>query len=187
MIGRRQFLGWAASIVPAAILVRRAHAAVMDELTAAPETLEALGLAILPAELGEAQIRRIVASFRRWMDDYREGAELVHAYGDSRLSFTGPTPATRWMPQLDGLDAAAQRNHGLAFAALDAGQRRAIVREAVAAERGSAIPAVDRANHVATALLGFFYGSAEATDLCYLAKIGRNTCRPLATSTRRPA
>jgi hypothetical protein len=92
MLGRRQFLGWAAGLIPAATLVRRAHAAAITELNAPPETLDALGLAILPSELGEAQIGRIVSGFRRWMADYREAAELLHAYGASRLSFAGLTP-----------------------------------------------------------------------------------------------
>lgn len=186
MLGRRQFLGWMAGVLPAAAFVRRAHAAAIAELSAAPETLDALGLAILPAELGDAQIRRIVASFRRWLDNYKEAAELNHAYGSSRLSFAGPTPATRWMPQLDALEASAQKAHGRSFAAITVEQRRAIVREALAAERGAGMPAADRANHIAAALLGFFFTSSQATDLCYRVSIGRQTCRPLAKSPVKP-
>lgn len=174
-------------MAPAAILVRHAHAAAISELHAAPETLDALGLAILPTELTEAEARRVVAGFRRWLDEYREGAELNHAYGSSRLSVTGPTPATRWMPQLDALEGAGQRAHGKAFAGLTADQRRALVREALASERATGIQAPDRANHVASALLGYFFTSSRATDLCYLAPIGRNTCRPLTKSPQRPA
>lgn len=187
MLARRQFLGWAAGLIPAAALVRTAHAATMAELNAAPETLDALGLAILPSELGEAQIRRVVSGFRRWLDGYRQGAELNHAYGSSRLTFAGPTPATRWMPQLDALDAAAQKAHGRSFAATTIAQRRAIVREALAAERGAGIPTQDRATHIAAALLGHFYGSSQATDLCYGVTIGRQTCRPLSRSSRKPS
>ena len=176
-----------AGLVPAAALVRGAHAATMAELNAAPETLDALGLAILPSELGDAQIRRVVASFRRWLDGYREGAELNHAYGASRLTFAGPTPATRWMPQLDALEAAAQKAHSRAFSAATVAQRRAIVREALASDRATGIQAPDRAAHVATGLLGYFFTSAQATDLCYLAPIGRHSCRPLAKSSQRPA
>jgi hypothetical protein len=186
MIGRRQFLAWAAGAVPVAILVRHAHAAAVSELHAAPETLDALGLAILPSELGDTQIRRIVASFRRWLDNYKEGAELNHAYGSSRLSVAGPTPATRWMPQLDALDAAAQKQFKRAFAALTVAQRRDIVREMLGAERGAGISAPDRATHIATALLGHFYSSPQATDLCYTVAIGRQTCRALAKSPVKP-
>ena len=187
MLSRRQFLGWAAGIVPAALVVRRAHAAAIAELRAAPETLDALGVAILPSELGDAQARRVVAGFRRWLDEYREGAELNHGYGTSRLSLAGPTPATRWMPQLDALEAAAQKAHGRAFAASSIEQRRALVRDALASDRSTGFQSPDRATHVATALLGYFFTSSQATDLCYLAPIGRNTCRPLAKSPGRPA
>src|ERR1700754_2057542 len=144
MIARRQFLAWAAGVVPAAVLVRHAHAAAVAELHAAPETLDALGLAILPSELGDDQIRRVVGSFRRWLDGYKEGAEVNHAYGSSRLSVTGPTPATRWLPQLDALEASARRLHGRSFSDATIPQRRAIVRDALAAERGAGLPAADR-------------------------------------------
>ena len=186
MLGRRRFLGWVVGIVPVAAIARRAHAAAIAELEAAPQTLDALGLAILPTELGEAQIKRIVAGFRRWIDDYREGAELLHPYGGSRLAVTGATPATRWMPQLDALEAASLKTYGSAFSAIGVPERRTLVREALSAERGTGIPAPDRANHVAAALLGFFYATPQATDLCYEANIGRNTCRPLAASPNRP-
>jgi hypothetical protein len=39
---------------------------------------------------------------------------------------------------------------------------------------------------VALALIAHFYESSAATDLCYEAKIGRATCRPLADSHRKP-
>ena len=135
----------------------------MAEMHAAPETLDALGLAILPSELGEAQIRRVVASFRRWLDGYKEGAELLHAYGGSRLSFAGPTPATRWMPQLDALEAVAQKTHGRAFSALTIDQRRAIVRDALSSDRATSMPAPERATHIAAALLAHFFTSSPAT------------------------
>jgi Gluconate 2-dehydrogenase subunit 3 len=185
MVSRREFMGWLAGMIPAAAIVRRAHAASIAYLAAAPETLDALGVAILPAELGAAQIGRVVAGFRRWSDGYRENAELNHAYGNSRLRFTGPTAATRWTKQLDDLDAAARAAHGVSFAALTVAQRQDLVRPALAVERG--IPSSpDGATHVALALLGFFYGSPLATDLCYEATIGKNTCRPLSESSRRP-
>jgi hypothetical protein len=187
MIARRQFLAWAAGVFPAAALVRSAHAAAVFELHAAPQTLDALGVAILPSELGEAQARRVVTSFRRWLDGYKEGAELLHAYGASRLSFAGPTPATRWMPQLDALEASAKKAHARAFSAITIDQRRAIVRESLVAERGANVPAPDRATHIAMALLGYFYTSPQATDLCYMVAIGRNTCRPLSKSSGKPS
>jgi hypothetical protein len=187
MLGRRQFLTWAAGLVPAAVLVRRAHALAVAELTASPETLDALGLAILPSELGDAQARRVVVGFRRWLDDYKEGAELLHAYGASRLAFAGQTPATRFASQLDALEAASKARYGKTYRQATLEQRRALAREALAGERGAGMSAPDRATHVAAALLGFFNTSPQATDLCYLASIGRNTCRPLSKSAVKPS
>jgi hypothetical protein len=178
MIRRRQFLGWMAGFIPAVAIVRGAHRLSIAELNAAPETLDALGLAILPKELGEAQILRVVAAFRAWLDGYRENAELLHAYGASRLTCSGPTPATRWIAQLDQL--------GKSFASLSIGERQAIVRSALGGERNVSLGSPERANHVAIGLLSFFYASSAATDLCYEAAIGKNTCRPLARSPERP-
>jgi hypothetical protein len=39
---------------------------------------------------------------------------------------------------------------------------------------------------VAVALLAHFYGTPAATDLCYNAQIGRQTCRPLSAQARKP-
>jgi len=178
-------MGWLAGTIPAAAIVRGAHSASIAYLTSAPATLDALAVAILPAELGTGPIGQVVAGFRHWIDGYRENAELNHGYGNSRLRFTGPTPATRWAQQLDDLDAAAQAAHGASFAALTVAQRRDLVRPALVAERG--IPSSpDGATHVGLALLGFFYASPLATDLCYEVSIGRNTCRPLGESSKHP-
>ena|ERR1051325_806371 len=185
MVSRRSFLGAVAGAVPLALIARQAHAASMSYLLAAPETLDALGEAILPSELGAARAGRVVSGFRRWIDGYRENAEVNHAYGNSRLRFTGPTPATRWTKQLDDLDAAARTAHGKAFSALGVSERQAMVRPLLAQER--ALPgSPDGGTHIAAALLGFFYSSPEAADLCYLASIGRATCRPLNEQANRP-
>ena len=186
MISRRAFLGWLAAMVPAGALVRRAHALSVDALSASPRTLRALGDAILPGELGTDGSALVVARFQRWIAGYRERAELVHGYGTSLLERAGPTPATRWASQLDGLDARARRQSGHDFADLTADQRRAMVREELAAMNAEHIGSVARAPHVALALLAHFYASPDATDLCYEASIGRQTCRALATSSRKP-
>jgi hypothetical protein len=127
-----------------------------------------------------------VASFQRWMDGYREDAELLHGYGTSALSRSKPTPATRWVAQLASLDATAQRQRGRPFAALAPAQRRSIVEHALETIGASRIPAVGQAPHVALAQLGHYYDSADATDRCYGAHIGKQNCRPLAASPRKP-
>lgn len=185
-LSRRAFLGTLAAAVPVTLLVQHAHAAAVDDLAASPRTMRALGDAVLPSELGTAGIAAAVADFQRWIAGYREGAELTHGYGTSRLQFSGPTPATRWATQLDALDAAARRAHGAPFAALAVPQRRTLVQAELDALKADRLPAVEKAPHVALALLAHFYGSTLANDLCYESAIGRLQCRPLAQSPRRP-
>jgi Gluconate 2-dehydrogenase subunit 3 len=185
-ISRRRFLASLAAAVPLAAVVRRAHAAAVSHLEAEPATLDALGEAILPSQLGRAGITRAVAAFRDWGTGYHENAELVHGYGTSRLRSTGPTPLTRWTTQLDALDTAAQSKHGRAFKALTVAERTALVRDALKSERLDRLAGVVDANHVAVALLAHFYESSDAANLCYRAQIGRQTCRPLAQQSRKP-
>jgi hypothetical protein len=186
LLSRRAFLGTLAAAIPAAALVRRAHAAAIDDIAADPRTLHALGEAVLPSELGRAGTRAAVADFQRWIVGYREGAELLHGYGTSALGKAGPTPATRWAAQLDALDIAARREGVREFAALPLERRREIVRAELTALKADRIPPVGRAPHVALALLAHWYGTPDATDRCYEARIGRESCRPLAASARKP-
>jgi len=188
-ISRRAFLAWAAASVPAAAIVRRAHAASVGALspTNAPAaTLRALGDVLLPTELGDDGRARVVESFRAWMAGYREHAELTHGYGTSRIRYTGPTPVTRWTSQLDALDAAARKEYDSRFALLSVARREQLVRRALTAARLDRMPSVGDAEHVAVALLAHFYASPSATDLCYGAAIGRESCRPLSQSSRQP-
>lgn len=188
-ISRRAFLTWAAGAIPVAALVRRAHAHAIASLSAerAPATtLHALAEVVLPSELGRGGLSREVDAFRRWMSEYREHAELTHGYGTSRIRYSGPTPATRWTSQLDGLDAAARKQFGSSFAALPVTRREQLVRAALARAKVDRMPAVANADHVALALLAHFYASSEANDLCYGVAIGRETCRPLGQSSRKP-
>ena len=187
-ISRRVFLAWAAGVIPAAAIVRRAHAlsvAALSSTGAPTATLRALGDVVLPSALGSDGIDREVAAFRRWMTGYREHAELTHGYGTSRIRYSGRTPVTRWTSQLDALDAAARKQFGTSFASLAAVRRDALVRSALSGKLDR-MPAVADADHVAVALIAHFYGSSAATDLCYGAAIGREQCRPLAQSSREP-
>ncbi|MEP6731847.1 MAG: hypothetical protein ABJE10_14465 [bacterium] len=178
-LSRRAFLGWLAASVPAAAIVRRAHALAVDDIATSPRTMRALGEVLLPAELGKLAITREVDRFQQWIAGYREGAELLHGYGTSKLEYAGPTPATRWAAQIDQLRAKG-------FDQLPLDRRREMLQSDLLALKVDRIGSIGRAPHVAVALLAFFYASPAATDLCYEAKIGRQTCRPLAGSSRKP-
>jgi hypothetical protein len=179
IISRRAFLASLAAAVPAAAFVRRAHALAIDALADNTRTLRAIGETVLPSELGAPGIAATVGNFQRWIAGYREKAELLHGYGTSKLEYAGPTPATRWAAQLDQLDAKG-------FATLSLERRREILRADLSPLKVERLSTVGRAPHVALALLAHFYASAEATDLCYEARIGKQGCRPLATSSRKP-
>ena len=183
---RRTFLGWLAAAVPAAGVWRPnrwlARLEQLDE-----SLLVAMSEAILPSEIGDPGARRAASGLQKWIAGYRVDAELNHPYGSARIRTTGPDPSTRWALQLRTLDVDARRTHGKGFAALSPEERRTLVRAQLAAENAAGLPGdIAGASHVAVALLGFFYASPEATDLCYEAVIARNACRPLAPVAQPP-
>jgi hypothetical protein len=186
-LSRRTFLATLASTVPLSVIVRSAHAASVAHLESDPATLDALAEVVLPVSaLGRAGLTKEVAAFRAWGAGYREGAEVVHGYGTSRLRMLGPTPMTRWATQLDELDAQAKAKHQRTFRELPISDRADLVRSALQGQRLDRMPGVVDASHVSLALLAHFYDSPAATDLCYEAKIGKQTCRPLAQQSRKP-
>src|SRR6185503_5629946 len=141
VLTRRGFLASLAATAPLAVVVRRAHAAAIAHLRADPSTLNALAEVVLPAKaLGRAGLLHAASEFRDWQTGYREGAELNHGYGTSRLRTTGPTPVTRWTRQLDDLDAAARSAHQKPFAALSIAQRETLVRSALQSQRVDRMP-----------------------------------------------
>src|SRR5689334_13235365 len=147
VISRRRFLASLAGALPIAVVVRRAHAAAVAHLASDPATLDALAEVLLPsAALGKAGVTREVESFRKWGAEYREGAEVVHGYGTSRLRTLGPTPMTRWSTQLDDLDAAAKAKHQKAFHELSAGDRVDLVRAELQGQRLDRMPPVGDAS-----------------------------------------
>ena len=148
--------------------------------------LSALGDAVLPSELGADGIRRAVGDFQRWMDGYAPDAEAAHGYGTGRIERLPADPRPAWKTQLQSLDAEARRSGGQSFAELTRDRRQALVRTALADERGESLPSPLAAKHVALAMLAHFYDSTAATDLCYESQIGRQQCRPLAAQATRP-
>ena len=149
--------------------------------------LSALGDAVLPSELGTDGMSRAIGEFQRWMDGYQPDAESAHGYGTGRIERLPADPRPAWKAQLQSLDAEARRSGSQSFAALTRERRQALVRTALAGERGESLPSPLAAKHVALALLAHFYDSSIATDLCYASQIGRQQCRPLAAQAQRPS
>ena len=123
---------------------------------------------------------------QQWIDGYQPGAEANHGYGTGKIERLTADPRPQWRTQLTAFDADARRNGAQSFAALPRDGRQALVRTALAAERGDSLPAPLAASHIALALLGYFYDSPAATDLCYEVQIGRQRCRPLPAQRQQP-
>ncbi len=136
--------------------------------------------------MGRARLEIASDAFWRWMNGYREGAELLHPYGSPRISYSGPSPVPNWTKDLAELDRAARAKHGAAFSTISVANRQALVRAALDDLKGERLVNIVSAPHIALGLLAHFYDSSEATDLCYRAQIGRNKCRPLAHNGRKP-
>ena len=173
---RRRFLIGVAALVPFPFVARRLHGIAVASLD--PARLRALAAAVLPTELGDAGVERTVTAFEQWLAGYREGAELLHGYGTGEVRVTGPSPALRWAQQLEAL--------GPSFPSLTLAERQTRIRAEIGSGRFAGFPPVDRAPHLAVGLMAFFYDSPFATDLCYEAVIGRNSCRPLAGAPQKP-
>jgi len=151
------------------------------------ELVRALAEAILPAALGEAGIARAAAGFQVWLAAYEPVAELNHGYGTPEIEYLPADPRPGWQAQLDALGLEAERRWGVKFEALDLDRRRLLVTRQLSTERSGRLPAAHEARHVAVGLLAWFYAGAEATDLCYRARIGKETCRPLVRTVDEPA
>ena len=193
MLSRRTFVSWLSGVgaaIGAGLRLRPAHAASSLAPNQAapldPTSVTRLAEVVLPAELGDAGFGRVSRAFTEWAAAYREGAELNHPYGSAEIRHTGTSPSGRWRLQLAELDRDARSRHQSPFNTLTVEQRKAIVTAALASDRTNRMPDPLSANHVALALVAWFFASPEATNLCYNAKIDRNQCRPLVNAPRQP-
>lgn len=180
---RRRFILGVAALIPLPAVGRRFHALAVRSLDS--ELLRSVAYAVLPFELGKTATDRAAADFERWLAEYREGAELLHGYGTGEIQRTGPSPAVRWAAQLRALDTAARKGSDRSFITHSRPGRQELIRSALAGYAPGGLP-IDRAPHIALGLLAHFYSSSAAQDLCYRARIGKETCRPLSGSAQRP-
>lgn len=183
---RRRLLQWMAAGAASWPLLRvRVHAA--NELS--PNELLVLrdvAPTVLPSRLGTNGIEDAVNEFVQWLRDYREGVPRSHGYGAPRLTRTGPSPVTRYSAQLTALQEAA-RARGGRFGTLSLDQRRALLDEAFKQAGVTNLPGRPDGKHVVADLMAHYFRSSAATDLCYNARIGRNTSRTIQITTVKPA
>jgi hypothetical protein len=145
--------------------------------------LAAIAEVVLPSDTDRAAA---VAAFVTWHADYKENADTDHGYGNTRLRTTGPRPDRDYPSQIAALEAAARAAGAAGFAAAPVEQRRRILQSAIAEAKVERLPARPTGAHIATDLMGHYFGSAAATDLCYRAAIRRDDCRGLEGSDRPP-
>ena len=145
--------------------------------------LEAIAEVVLPYE---ADRKAAVSAFTAWIANYKEGADTDHGYGNTRLRTTGPSPARNYTAQIAALDAAAKAKGASGFVAATVEQRRAIVEAAILEAKVERLSARPTGVHIATDLMGHYFNSSVASDLCYRAAINRDACRGLAGSDLPP-
>ncbi len=161
-----------------------------DGLAIDPRLLRVVGHLVLPTELREEGVERAVVGFESWLDGFEPVAELPHGYGSQEIRFGPPDPGPRWGAQLEALEIEAGKRFGTGYADIGEHEQRRLLERQLAAVTAAAeeLPGQPaRAEHVAVGLLAWFYGSPEATDLCYGRRIGARTCRPLAAASEEPA
>lgn len=193
MLTRRTFVSWLSGIGAALGFGVRTRPASANAPEAAEQAaaldgamVRSVAEVVLPAELGNDGFARVSRNFAAWATGYRQGVELVHPYGSSQLRLTGESPLAKWRSQLAALDGDARARHQRRFSALTREQRRELITSVIENEKVNRLPDPLQANHVSMALLAWYFGTPEAADLCYNARIGRNQCRPLVNAPRQP-
>jgi hypothetical protein len=146
--------------------------------------LAAIAEVVLPSD---ADRRSAVAAFTTWIREYKEGADTDHGYGNTRIRATGPSPVRNYPAQIAVLESAARANNAASFAKAPLAVRRAILEGAIADAKIERLPNRPNGGHLATDLMGHYFASSAASDLCYRAAIGRDTCRGLPGSEKAPA
>ena len=147
-------------------------------------TLRALAATVLP-DSPVVNAASVTDGFLAWVKGYAAGTEMDHGYGETRLRWTGPTPAARYGPQLRALETAA-RAQGAAFGALPAAARQRLVEAALREARVEELPERPDGRHVAADLMAHYFAGSDANDLCHRARIGRDACRGLPGSENAP-
>jgi hypothetical protein len=187
---RRTLLQWLASTAASWPLMRADLSAL--ELATAQElqpdqifVLHDVAATVLPSSIGRQGQDDAVGNFLKWLREYKEGIALSHGYGEPRLVKSGPSPRSGYVNQLSALQQAAQARGGR-FGALPLAARRELLDAAFKTADVRNLPARPDGKHVVADLMAHYFRSSDANDLCYNARIGRNTYRAIRVTTVRP-
>ena len=174
-------LATAAAALPLSRVELRADELPADQVF----VLRDIAATVLPSAIGRKGQDEAVDNFLRWIRDYREGVALAHGYGEPRLVKSGPSPAPGYSKQITALQQAAQARGGR-FGALPIDVRRELIDAAFKAADVRNLPGRPDGKHVVADLMTHYFRSSGANDLCYNARIGRNTYRAIRVTTVRP-
>jgi hypothetical protein len=140
---------------------------------------------VLPSAIGRQGQDDAVGNFLKWLREYKAGVALSHGYGEPRLVKSGPSPRSGYLNQLSALQQAAHARGGR-FGALPIAVRRELLEAALKAADVRNLPGRPDGKHVVADLMAHYFRSSDANDLCYNARIGRNTYRAIRVTTVRP-
>jgi len=152
------------------------------------KTLRAIAEVVLPAAIGASKRDQAVSEFVTWVRNYKEGADMGHSYGASRLSTaSGSSPAARYPAQFTALDKSAEAAGIASFAGLPLDRRRALIEAALNTPQPvTRMPARPTGANLIADLMGFYFNGADGYNLAYNAAIDRDTCRGLEGSDKAP-
>lgn len=184
---RRAFLlslgaAFSALLVPRGLWARL-RPAVLDRVR-----LRAVADAVLPSHLGDRGRVGIADGFLTWLGGYDPRAERSHGYGSASMEirYLPPDPTPRWEAQLDRLDALARERFTGDFHELAVENRRVLLRRELAGEGGAGISSPEQSDHVAVALMAFYFRSPAAWNEALGARVDKWRCRSLATVGDKP-
>lgn len=151
------------------------------------DVLRGVATVVLPVSaLGPDGVEEAVQAFEAWVEGFEPVAELEHGYGTSQIRYGPPDPAPGWQAQLEGLEIESRHRFEMSFLALSLEERRSLLAGQLSGA-GDGLPGPSGAPHVVLGLLGHFYDSPIATDLCYERIIRKETCRGIPGVTELPA
>lgn len=176
-----QTLATAAAALPLMHVELRADELPADQVF----VLRDVAATVLPSAIGRKGQDEAVDQFLRWIREYKEGVALSHGYGEPRLIKSGPSPVPGYSKQISALQQAAQARGGR-FGALSFAIRRELLDAAFKAADVRNLPGRPDGKHVIADLMTHYFRSSGANDLCYNARIGRNTYRAIRVTTVKP-
>jgi hypothetical protein len=187
---RRRFLKTSAGVVSGLAIGAGAQEPETEATSAGAidrDTLDALARIVLPRRaLGDSGITHAVDGFLAWLEGFDPVSERDHPYDSAEIHYGPPDPAPLWKSQLEALNLEAGKRYAAAFTDLGEARQMQVLRNQLPEHIPETMPYAGDATHVAIGLLAWFYATPEANDLALQAKIGKYTCRGLASGADEP-